>query len=176
MSIFTGPLQGGVTIARPQGFFATKDYLTITVDGTEVPAIVTQVSIENQSNYQFLHSLENLVYVYSFGDRVGTTTIAGIGFVRPCGSYGGIAGAVIGGSFNPLNRMDIMKVAKNYQTFKGASNQGRQVKIVDVVISNYRTTVELRGVCTSMRADMLSENDGICTWSIGFKTILTSAG
>jgi len=69
-----------------------------------------------------------------------------------------------------------MKVAKNYQTFKGASNQGRQVKIVDVVISNYRTTVELRGVCTNMRADMLSENDGICTWSIGFKTILTSAG
>lgn len=174
MSIFAGPLQGAVTIARPQGFFATKDYLTITVDGSEVPAIVTQIAIQSQSNYQFLHSLENLIYVYSFGDRIGETTLAGIGFVRPCGGAGGLLGTGIGG--NNLERMDILNIPKHYQKYKGGANAGRQIKIVDVVISNWRTTVELRGVCTSMRVDMLSENAGICTWSIGFKTLMTSAG
>ena len=37
--------------------------------------------MEMQGSYQFLHALDNFIYHYSFGDRIGEMTVSGIGFV-----------------------------------------------------------------------------------------------
>jgi hypothetical protein len=51
----------------------------VTLDGKAIDFPVTGVVLEMQGNYQFLHTLDNFVYYYSFGDRVGEMIVSGIG-------------------------------------------------------------------------------------------------
>ncbi len=45
-------------------------------------SIITRVTVSQQGNYQFLHTIGNDVYIYVFGDRVGSVTISGLSLVR----------------------------------------------------------------------------------------------
>jgi hypothetical protein len=61
----------------------------ISVDGFKPSAaIVTQIDIAQHVNTQFMPTLADLVYVYSFGDRMGEAMIHGLAFNRACGSTG----------------------------------------------------------------------------------------
>lgn len=158
-----------------------SEYLTVTVDDDLIPSIITSVSINAQNNYQFLHSLENLIYVYSFGERIGELTISGLGWINPRAQSGltniGV-GSGSGGLLSyfmdddGLTRMDIMSTYKKYEDMKGSENAGRLVKINDIVLSNWRSSIELRGVLRAMRIDMTSDNDDICNWSMTWSTVL----
>lgn len=60
---------------------------------TSHKAIITQVGISAAGNYQFLHTIGNDVYVYVFGDRMGSVTLSGVSFQGDCqGGGGGTAG------------------------------------------------------------------------------------
>jgi hypothetical protein len=48
-------------------------------------AIVTQIGVVQNGNFQFLHTLSDQVFVYVFGDRISELQVSGISF----GSYGG---------------------------------------------------------------------------------------
>jgi hypothetical protein len=48
-------------------------------------SIITRVTVSHQGNFQFLHTLGNDVYIYSFGDRVGSLTISGLAMANACG-------------------------------------------------------------------------------------------
>jgi len=58
-------------------------------------AIITQAAIVEQGSYQFLHTLNETIYAYVFGDRIGELRISGICFALPCGELlgGGSDGA-----------------------------------------------------------------------------------
>ena len=47
-------------------------------------AIITGISGDFQTNTRFTHALDNNVYVYSFGDRMGQTTVQGLAFESDC--------------------------------------------------------------------------------------------
>lgn len=47
-------------------------------------SLVTEVAIAQRGNYQFLHSLQDMIYVYIFGERIGELQIAGLSFVSTC--------------------------------------------------------------------------------------------
>lgn len=49
-------------------------------------SIVTRLTISQQVNIQFLHTLGSLIYVYVFGDRMGTVSLAGLSFACECPS------------------------------------------------------------------------------------------
>lgn len=49
-------------------------------------SIITNLTIAEQGNYQFLHSLGNEIFVYVFGDRIGTFGVSGISFYDNCGN------------------------------------------------------------------------------------------
>ena len=53
--------------------------------------IVTEVGIRQGVNAQFLHTLDDAIYIYVFGDRVGDITISGIAFIDVCGT--GVTGS-----------------------------------------------------------------------------------
>ena len=54
-------------------------------------AIVTQGGIVERGSYQFLHTLNETIYAYVFGDRIGELRISGICFADPCdGSKSGM--------------------------------------------------------------------------------------
>lgn len=47
-------------------------------------SIITQLGVQRQGNFQVVHSLEDLIYVYVFGDRVGQMRLAGLCFSEAC--------------------------------------------------------------------------------------------
>ena len=48
--------------------------------------IVTEVGIRQGVNAQFLHTLDDAIYIYIFGDRIGDIIISGIAFIEVCGT------------------------------------------------------------------------------------------
>jgi hypothetical protein len=58
--------------------------------GTGQGVAITSVGFSQDANVQFMHSLRRLIYVYSFGERMGVVEINGVSFYRPCNSGGGI--------------------------------------------------------------------------------------
>ena len=47
-------------------------------------AIITSPAVSQRTNVQFMTSLKESVYVYVFGDQMGTVMIAGIAFAERC--------------------------------------------------------------------------------------------
>lgn len=47
-------------------------------------AIITSPAVSNHANVQFMPSLKESVYVYVFGDNMGSVTISGVAFASKC--------------------------------------------------------------------------------------------
>lgn len=59
-------------------------------------SIITRLTISQQVNVQFLHSLGSLIHIYVFGDRMGTVSLSGLSFLCGCDdgeSENGLVGA-----------------------------------------------------------------------------------
>lgn len=74
--------------AQPGGLLPFR----ILIAGTDITspstrAIITQSGIVENGNYQFLHTLNETIYAYVFGDRIGELRIGGICFAHPCEGY-----------------------------------------------------------------------------------------
>jgi len=54
-------------------------------------AVITGVNLETENGTQFLHTLRDFIYVYTFGERVGQMTIQGVTFAVACGDDAGEA-------------------------------------------------------------------------------------
>lgn len=48
--------------------------------------IVTHVAVRRAGNFQLLHSIDEAIYVYVFGNRAGELKISGVAFVEMCDS------------------------------------------------------------------------------------------
>lgn len=46
--------------------------------------VITQIGINQEVNAQFMPSLQKVIYVYSFGDRMGQIQVNGIAFDKLC--------------------------------------------------------------------------------------------
>lgn len=46
--------------------------------------IVTQVGVEMAGNFQFVHCINDQIFVYVFGDRISELTVSGVTFSHPC--------------------------------------------------------------------------------------------
>lgn len=47
-------------------------------------SIITRLTVSQSGNYQFLHTIGNDVYIYVFGDRMGSVTISGLSMTQDC--------------------------------------------------------------------------------------------
>ena len=84
-SIFS-PAVGGVTKVSGGGAESVFSISFAGGSGGQITAPITGFALEQSGNYQFLHTVNDFIYVYSFGDRVGELTVSGIGFAAPCAS------------------------------------------------------------------------------------------
>jgi len=48
------------------------------------PAIVTQCGVIQNGNFQFLHTINDQIFVYIFGDRISELHVSGVAFGAPC--------------------------------------------------------------------------------------------
>jgi hypothetical protein len=149
------PCSGAVQIARTCDLIRTE-FLIISVDGGGIAfdGIVTGMSLSLAANYQFMHSLDDFIYVYAFGDRIGDLSFNGVGFVNACGG--------------DTVRMGILRLYEFYKT-NSASEGG--VKILNITLTSGSTSISLRGVLTAVRIDVVEENGIMGYWSANFKVI-----
>lgn len=47
-------------------------------------AIVTSAAMQQSGNFQFLHTLQEFIYIYVFGDKVGSLVVSGVAFMDKC--------------------------------------------------------------------------------------------
>jgi hypothetical protein len=68
----------------------------LSIDGFPSGVPITGFLLELHTNHQFLHSLDEFIYVFPFGDRIGELTVSGISFLgaeecdgggSPCGVF-----------------------------------------------------------------------------------------
>ncbi len=49
-------------------------------------SIITQVGLVQNGNFQFLHTINNQIFVYVFGDKMSELRISGLSFAQECDS------------------------------------------------------------------------------------------
>lgn len=91
MKIFTGK-QGTVSVIEPEGGAQTP--FVIRFDGAAVDVdlirgIVTNVTMTQDTNVQFMHSLRDTIFINVFGNRIGQMTVSGILFLADVCKAGG---------------------------------------------------------------------------------------
>lgn len=161
-SVFT-PCAGVVEVTRPE---CVEAYFTITVapkGGVAAPinGIMTGVSIEMSGNYQFLHTVNNFIYFYAFGDRVGVITFTGIGFVKPCPDVNGVA----------QTKGALLELYDYYIENRASKRNGKAMSLT--IASGNSGAKTFRGFLTGMRMD-IKASDSIGTvgyWTFRFEVI-----
>lgn len=82
MNIFSaGP---GAVTAIDEGGFPPAALFLEGWNGPTFNSIITGVSLQHQGNVQFMHTLQEFVYLYIFGDRMGDMMVSGVSFSRTC--------------------------------------------------------------------------------------------
>lgn len=78
------PRAGNISYVKSK--CAPGNFLSLTAGGTDLltQAIVTNVSFGLSGNYQFLHTIDNFLYLYAFGDRISIISVSGLSAVTPC--------------------------------------------------------------------------------------------
>ncbi|NDD52308.1 hypothetical protein EBZ39_00250 [bacterium] len=115
-SVFT-PCEGAIVKVNlcPDGGGGGGGTFNVTVGGSQIGFPTSGFLLEMQGNYQFLHALDEFIYYYNFGDRVGELTVSGFGFLggETCNaSGGGKSGEVCGIlDFYLANRQSVKKRA-----------------------------------------------------------------
>lgn len=56
----------------------------VDIFGGELTLPISGFALELNGNYQFLHTVNDFIYVYAFGDRIGELTVSGFGFSQTC--------------------------------------------------------------------------------------------
>lgn len=142
MPITFGTSAGQVVRIKPKD---AADLFKISFEGADLSLPVTGIAIEQSGNYQFLHTVNNFIYVYSFGDRIGDMTISGLGFANPCG----------------LAAEDI-KLCKIFEFYD--QNKLSAGKKLSVTVSD--CSVSFNAFLTGMRTEMVDTQNLVGQWSL----------
>lgn len=108
-------------------------------------AIITRLTISQQANVQFLHTLGQAIYIYVFGDRIGQVGLSGLAFNQSCDVADG------GG-------LGIERMLAWYATYR-VSRRGAPVR---VMVGN--TPIE--GFVTGATHDTVDAETGLVQWGI----------
>lgn len=128
---------------------------------------VTGFSLEQQGNFQFVHTLSDFIYFYVFGDRVGQLTVSGIGFVKPA-CYSGTnipyrAGAA------PAGQRSICSLYSWYKEYRAASKTN-DYKAMAITLGNGDCDT-FWAFLTGMRMEISRPEIPIAQWMLRFSVI-----
>lgn len=112
----------------------------------QTKAIITQAAIVENGNYQFLHTLNETIYLYVFGDRIGELQVSGLAFSKLCP----------GGEETGMEQ-----VIRNYR-------RNRVAELAAPVIVSYGAGQPFRSFLTGMSIDVADPERMIGQWSYRF--------
>ena len=131
-------------------------------DGEITMAPITGFRLELSSNHQFLHTLNNFIYVFSFGDRVGELTVSGIAVT---GCYSSNDGKTSTGA----KKGSIAELYERYLQKRLAAN------LTPSLITIGDSTVSLLGFLTGMSMEIPNPALPIAQWSFRYNVIINAA-
>lgn len=101
-----GALVKVVTDASTSGVFSIK------IANAPINLPVTGFTLDLSTNQQFLHTLNDFIYVHVFGDRIGALTVSGMGFIGDTCGDGSSQG--VGAAVGLYNKYRLSKEKKGY--------------------------------------------------------------
>lgn len=138
-------------------------FLSVTADGVELldQAIVTNVSIGLSGNYQFLHTIDNFLYLYAFGDRISVITVSGLSAVMPCGN---------------AKKIDIQETY-NYYLSRRVAKKTEPLAIVIQGKNGANAQFKFKGYLTSATIDIKNTDPSgtVAPWVLKFEAIIDAA-
>lgn len=152
MSLVFAPCTGAAEVVRAG--CSPDDFLTVRFDDDTFTEefILTGVQLEFSGNYQFLHTVNDFVYFYSFGDRVGLLTLSGVSFLNTCDAV-------------EKDGAKLFRIYDWYQENKAVKREGNALIVILTPPSG--ETVELYGFVTGVKIDLQQGNTG----PIGYWTV-----
>lgn len=153
MPISFTPCAGAVAVIKPT--HCPTEIFKLKFKGADGDLTVptSGFALELNGNYQFLHTVNDFIYVYAFGDRIGEMTMSGFGFVKPC------AGSNDGSSANICNLYDF------YQKNRIKQNGQLSITIGDCANSTFWAFL------TGMRLELQDPNTLLGQWSLRFNIV-----
>ena len=140
-------------VVSPQGQGTSSFTIQMNLDGAttlgqgNAKAIVTQAAIGNAGNLQFLHTLNQTIYVYVFGDRIGDLRVSGLAFAEPCRTSG----------------TGMQLIYKAYKDNRVAKKGGP-------VLVHFGDDLPLRAFLVGMSLEVADPETNLGQWSFLFKT------
>jgi len=139
-------------------------------DTNNVPikGIATDVKLELSGNYQFLHTVNNFVYFYAFGDRVGAVNISGFGLITDCTTSAATA---------TPEAAKFMSVYDYYKQNRGAKSGNKAAKLTigsgpggsNIVLTGFLTGI-------NMQVSAGPSPSSLGFWTLRFEVIPDPAG
>lgn len=108
-------------------------------------AIITQVSSQATGIYQHLHSMQDFIHTYIFGEGMGQMLIGGLAFSESC--FGGASG--------------LEQIANYYNTYR-ISNSGRLLSIQIGITGAAR----LRGFLVGSQISIVDTDHQLCQFGL----------
>lgn len=119
-------------------------------------SIITGLSFQQQSGFQILHTLNQFIYIYNFGERSSDLMINGLCFMANCTDSVNLATGIIS---TPTGLEHVIKFYKQNRL----STSGAPLSFT------IGTTIALKGFLVGLRTDMTDPNSGIAQFSMQFK-------
>ena len=147
MPSFFSPCVGAVARIKA---CSEEAVFAITFSGAEgkLTAPLAGFAMELNGNYQFLHTVNDFIYVYAFGDRIGELTLSGFGFVKTCGGE--------------ADEAKLSNVFKFYQDNRIKAKGDLSVMIGDSAEANFWAFL------TGMRLELQDPQTMVGQWSLRF--------
>lgn len=120
--------------------------------GQQGGAALTEVAVERNGNFQVLHTMQDLVHVYSFGERVGNIRAAGLAFARTCAGIEGLTTVL---EYYERNRLEAR--SRPVSIVIGTSGAGR-----------------FRGFLTAVHADIARPESAVAQFGFQFLMLPSS--
>jgi hypothetical protein len=163
-SIFTpcelGVLRVNNDCAKPKrAVIAVDDYLI------ELP--ITGFTLDLGTNHQFLHTLDEFIYVYAFGDRIGELTLSGVAFFGPAYDANGCAD--LSEKLGP-NSLLQHYLAKRIGRGEKAGGPASTLILIDAE----KDAGVLTGFLTGMRMDVPNPSLPIVQWVLRYNVIINN--
>lgn len=163
MSVFTACDLGVVRVTTD---CADTGITVIKVANFTAAVPITGYTLELSTNHQFLHSLNEFIYAFAFGDRVGELTLTGIAFTsRAC------AAASLGDSpaQDITDEVNQTTIYNYYMQNKFSRN------LAPTQIQIGESPIALIGFLTGVRMEVPNPALPIMQWSLRYSVIIDAA-